>query len=402
MFIHIATATEEVNKMAYEYIEKINPADELEKSLSFRFTFKDLPTELTSLEQTIALAYPYLTSEQIKQKYLDQVAAGIPYESRRALLDDVEKRHKLVEMGAVSRPYTGPELDQRILFHCRGLERKQVKTPHRVAVVSAEIETSESERQTPPKANQSENQVRREIGPNYGVKLILAAIKQLKTEKVPLIQQIKEAMYIKSPGRPPKSQPQIPAKYAPKRTQLSQPKAGFKPRYTINERPNYRAYNPNFTPRERREKVRLANPADQHYSEFVMAAREAQKVKNFSEMIDKQNEKAPLKLEEEIRQNQLNKQTSQPTYNWHEGRYKVDQCRKIDFPVFRKIGDRTPDLTSEALRHFSKCCHACGIENCRGKIQGDCAYKGKPDAWYLCSKCKLGFHLHKDCLADLN
>jgi hypothetical protein len=150
-----------------------------------------------------------------------------------------------------------------------------------------------------------------------------------------------------------------------------------------------------------REKVLLANPNDDHYGKLVREVREGSNIAHLNDLIGRDISGCTPKLRDELRQNRLSKPRNQNPHHWVDGKYLIDNCRPITFPVFRKIGSRSPDLTAEALRHFTKCCHACGFDACQGKNNVGCPYNKTSDSWYLCDKCNLGFHLTKDCLASV-
>ncbi len=95
---------------------------------------------------------------------------------------------------------------------------------------------------------------------------------------------------------------------------------------------------------------------------------------------------------------------SVPIYTIIDGKYKVDNCPMITGPIFKKVGNFSPQLTAEVLRRFAGRCHACGFANCPQKGNPNktpyrCIYEKKADSWWPCEKCMRGFHLAKDCLA---
>ena len=109
------------------------------------------------------------------------------------------------------------------------------------------------------------------------------------------------------------------------------------------------------------------------------------------------------KLKDQLREMRANRKTGVNPYQWVGGKYLVHKNEQINFPILRKRATGTPDLTKEALEHFAKLCYACGKDGCqgRGHPQSTCPYRAKPDSWLICTNCKMGFHLTKDCLAKV-
>ena len=156
----------------------------------------------------------------------------------------------------------------------------------------------------------------------------------------------------------------------------------------------------------KKSEVILASQSDPRYPDMVKEARETQQLKYLGEKIRNDVRNASENFRQVLSQTRAGRPRGQEIYTWNEGRYNVDNCPKIEGPIFRKVGNRTPDLTVEVLKRFASCCHACGFRECPGKgRKGEgpfkCAYHDKPDSWYPCSKCLRGFHLPKDCLADV-
>jgi hypothetical protein len=145
----------------------------------------------------------------------------------------------------------------------------------------------------------------------------------------------------------------------------------------------------------------LAAPNDRKYGDLVKEVRDEGKFRFFGQLIVDNMEKANPRLKDELRQNRLAKPHPPVVYNWINGKYDVSELLPIEIPVLRKIGARPPDLTVEILRYFSGKCYACGMAGCPGKKSPECVYHSKPDAWNICSLCKTGFHLSRDCLAAL-
>ena len=155
-----------------------------------------------------------------------------------------------------------------------------------------------------------------------------------------------------------------------------------------------------------RPNVILASPSDPRYFDLIKEAKETQKVKYLGEKIRNDVRNASESFRQELNQTRAERPKGQEIYAWNNNKYSVENCPKIEGPIFRKIGNRTPDLTVEVLKRFAGSCHACGFRECPGKGKGaegrpKCAYQDKPDSWFPCSNCMRGFHLPKDCLADV-
>lgn len=165
--------------------------------------------------------------------------------------------------------------------------------------------------------------------------------------------------------------------------------------------------NPGGNPQGQRQGIILASPGDPRYSELVKEVKETSQLKYLGEKIRNDVRNATENFRQVLSQARADRPKGQEIYVWNDqGKYKVDGCPKIEGPVFRKIGNRTPDLTAEVLKRFANCCHACGFKECPGKGRKSaglhkCAYNDKPDSWYPCQNCMRGFHLTKDCLADI-
>jgi hypothetical protein len=112
---------------------------------------------------------------------------------------------------------------------------------------------------------------------------------------------------------------------------------------------------------------------------------------------------AAPQLNERLKELRANRRIDPNPYQWSDGKYLVTKREQIDFPILRKRQNGPPDLTKQALEHFAKLCYACGKEGCqgRGNPRGTCPYRQLPDSWIVCTNCKMGFHLTKDCLAKV-
>ena len=336
--------TSVVNRLGQDFIETINTADEVEHYLNFKFTFKNLSSELTSLKQSISLAHPNITRQALSQKFLVRVITLLPFEQRHSLLDDISHRQRLVDNGILEAPYTDHDLEGRILFHCRALDKKIHKNVFKLE------EKNNFDQNPPSKKQESET--------NSDINNLVAAIKQISDGKV--TNNFWEQPQRGSPG-------------------------GY-PERNFNQR----------------EQVLLASPKDPQYENWVKEIRESKNYRFLGEKIQNDIKNSAPKFRDILNQIRLSKPVVPEPCRWQNGRYSIADCQPINFPVFRKIGNRSPDLTIEALKHFSRCCYACGLDQCEGKSSNSCAYHSKPDSWIPCTQCKMGFHLSGDCLAQEN
>jgi len=415
-----------VNRLSYDFIETINTSDEVERYLGFKFLFKNLASELTTLKQSVALAHPNITRQALSQKYLERVIALLPYDQRHTLIDDISRRQKLVDIGILEFPYSDHELDSRILFHCRGLDKKVHKNI--CQLTNADVSGPEPDRSRPQapfdstganelvaairqltRSNESPNECREFVfqsqgDPNYpGVD---SGNRRNSTLVQPRQQRGENVGASNLQRRFGNANPQQFEKRPPQQNFVNPPRDRLPGGYNqTRERFREQGRRENYTDHPQRpaakETVLLANPTDPHYENLVREARDSKNYKFLGEKIRDDIVNSAPKFRDALRQTKLSKSVTQKPYTWINGRYSTASRKAINFPVFRKIGSRSPDLTSEALKHFSRCCYACGFDSCVGKNSSGCAYNRKPDSWFLCPQCNLGFHLGKDCLAQI-
>jgi hypothetical protein len=145
--------------------------------------------------------------------------------------------------------------------------------------------------------------------------------------------------------------------------------------------------------------VILVRAEDGRYSQFVDQIKDSQHFKYVGQKIKHDYFTSSPELRRELNQIRANKPRNKPVYEWIGNKYRVSRKNQFKFPVFKKRGTNTPDLTPEALKHFAEVCYSCGIPNCPGKHDPACIYHSRPDSWFLCTNCETGLHLSKDCLA---
>jgi hypothetical protein len=384
-----------VNKMAHRYIKTVNSSEEVDRYLNFSFKFRNLGDEITELRQTMALAHPKVDVKTLETMFLEKVLSLLPHKARHALLDDISKRLEMVKLGLVSRPYDENELDARIMYHCRGLD-KNVSTPHKREVRKV------SERDVHSSEEQKTNDVSVDNFQKYDDRFlsILNEVKKIKisTKKVSDLQdqvfalnlQNAEILASKVPAEHHKDE---------RSSRSNVPAKRFK---NYEKKPFLR--NPRSPTPKRNEshndivKIGMKDP---RYSQFVDQIKKDQNFKYVGQKLKNDYYAATSDLRQELNQIRANKPKNRPVYQWAGNKYKISRKHQIKFPVFKKRGNGTPDLTPEALKHFAEVCHACGIRQCPGRHSAECAYYQLPDSWYLCTSCECGLHLSKDCRALL-
>ena len=394
-----------VNRIAHRYIKTVNPSDEVDRYLNFTFKFRNLADELTDLRQTMALAHPKVDIDTLETMFLSKVLSLLPYKARHALLDDISKRHEMVKLGLVSRPYDENELDSRIIYHCRGIDRSNSYHKKEVKKVSEKRSSSNSsERSAFPKVAPSHEKLEKESDKKFmsllnevkAIKLANKKVNDLQDQVLALNLQNAEILAAKNTvsdnnaNRAP-----ISAQNEQKYRSKLLPAKRFR---NYERKPILQNLRP--SPKDNLKSVEIrVHPKDKRYSSFVDQIKSDQKYRYLGQKIRSDYYSSPASLREELNQIRVNKPKGKPIYNWVGNQYKISKDMQIKFPVLKRRGECTPDLTPEALRHFAEVCYACGIRNCPGRQDPSCAYHNKPDSWFLCTKCETGLHLSKDCLA---
>ncbi len=131
-----------LNRIGRDYVETVDTVAEIEKCASFKFQFKDVASELTKLKETMALAYPHMSHDGLRQTYIQKVTDIMPPEVRLALVDDFERQRQREELGM--SPLSDHEIDAKIIKHCKVLERKHKKQQNPVFIVNAVNEYEDS------------------------------------------------------------------------------------------------------------------------------------------------------------------------------------------------------------------------------------------------------------------
>ena len=396
-----------VNQIALDYIKTINPSQEVEKYLSFSFKFDNLADELTELKQAISLAHPRTSYAIIQQKYLDKILSLLPYEQRHDLLDDLNQRDDMIRLGLISRPYSEHELDNRILYHCRTLDRKNVdkRRERRVHQVSTQPTPlwSDSGDDSDQILDQQQHQQQQQQPPDVMFKVISElksighTIKKVSEQNSHQIAQLvndRKNFKQQQHQQHQQHQQQQPDTHRPsynKDDRSSFPRSHFRSDQNQQDHPD------NDQPT-----IVLSHDDDR----FVGAINDIKAHHGFryvGQKITHDIKNARPRLKEKLRELRAARPTSTSPFQWEGDKYLVHKNEQINFPVIRKRPTGPPDLTREALEHFAKTCYACGKSGChgRGHPQNICPYKSKPDSWLVCSNCKMGFHLAKDCLAKV-
>ena len=390
-----------INRIAHRYIKTVNQSDEVDKYLNFTFRFKNLSDEITELRQTMALAHPKVDIDTLETMFLGKVLSLLPYKARHALLDDISKRHEMVKLGLVSHPYDENELDARIIYHCRGVDKSHLYHKKEVKKVSQKrSNSSSSERNTPKVAplqkNEHDERMLSLLAEVKAIKLSTKKVSDFQDQVLALNLQNAEILAAKNIADNSKTNPPLGADNEQKYRSKYLPAKRFR---NYERKPVLQNLRPQQSKDSNKNVEVKIHPKDKRYPGFVDQIKNDQKYRYIGQKIRSDYYTVPASLREELTQLRINKPKNRPIYNWVGNKYKISRDMQIKFPVLRKRGESTPDLTPEALRHFAEVCYACGIRNCPGRQDPNCAYHTKPDSWFLCPKCETGLHLAKDCIA---
>jgi hypothetical protein len=419
-----------LNRLGRDYVEVVDVAAEVEKCATFKFQFKNIADELIKLKEIMSLAYPHMPTESLRQAYIQKVTDKLPSDVRLSLVEEFERQRAREEVGFA--PLTNHEIDAKIIRHCRGLERKQQAKPvFQVKANSVNSDPNESdgseipqfEIRKPTKERSkeitsfvksvqqiAENAAKR-TGENQFQTQFVGRGAGAMVDSAPMK---KEGIY-RPPHRkfspPPKQleryERKISPQYNPNFMQRGNPNQRLERKggYQKTQFPHQKEGNYNQEPRQR-PRVYLATPRDAHYMQWVNEAKNAHQLKYMGQKIKHDFENATGNFKEVLKQSRepYRPYENEPFYQWKNGRYAVDNNPEINYPVMRKIGDGIPQLSTEIMKRFNRCCYACGDPSCprKGrKARYVCAYQTKADSWMPCEKCKRGFHLAKDCLAEV-
>jgi hypothetical protein len=432
---------EVINRLGRDYVETIDVAAEIEKCATFKFQFKNIADELIKLKEIMSLAYPHMPTAMLLQAYIQKVTDKLPSEVRLALVDDFERQRAREELGFP--PLTSSEIDAKIIRYCRNLERKQLNKPvYKVEVKSSLPSYTESERSDSDSGFNSHERIRTRKTSKNEIKNFIKSVKQIaeqaakQTGENQAMQREKEnkreppkAPFVprnafrnnepkfqktvfpqrnsQQPGRPQNRFEKQPRFFQPRNSDFARPNAQRRWQGGPNGRQpkNQWEVPPRMMGKERPQ-VHLANPRDPHYLAWVKEAKEGNQVRYLGQQIRHDFQNASPNFKEIL------KQTREPDspydnsafYVWKHGKYSVENNPEINYPVMRKVGNGIPQLSSEIMKRFNRCCYACGDPGCprKGrKARFECAYQTKADSWMPCENCMRGFHLKKDCLANI-
>lgn len=384
-----------INRIAHRYIKTVNPSEEVDKYLNFTFRYKNLADEITELRQTMALAHPRVDIDTLETMFLEKVLQLLPYKARHALLDDISKRQEMIKLGLVSQPYDDNELDSRIIFHCRGVEKSHQHQKREIKKIANKSDVAST--LTPIKESGVKNEhlisILSEI---KALKLADNKVSDLQDQVYALNIQNAEILASKNLST---MRPDNRSNSPQKGRNSLLPSKRFRnyERKPYLQNPQPQKSPKNFSSNDRSEIKIFAT--DPRYHKFVEQIKQDQNFRYIGQKMKSDFYGAIPSLKQELIQIRANKPKGKPIYNWEGNKYKISSDMQIKFPVLIKRGESTPDLTQEALRHFAEVCYACGIRNCPGRHDQACAYNSKPDSWFLCPKCETGLHLAKDCLA---
>ena len=108
---------------------------------------------------------------------MDRAIFSLPSEQRNALMDDINKRQEMVDKGLISKFYSQPELEQRIIYHCRMLVKTNPKTVKKIDLANHPESTDQSS------DDESNDHIYQNSNPplfsDENVDKIIAAIKQI-------------------------------------------------------------------------------------------------------------------------------------------------------------------------------------------------------------------------------
>jgi len=381
-----------LNRLGKDYVETVDTAAEVEKCATFKFQFKNVVDELIRLKEMIAMAYPNATDEELRQIYIQKVTDKVPPEVRHAITEDFQKQRHRVNLGMP--PLSDDEIDRRITKHLRPLERRNVK-PIFKAKSRPIGEYDES-----LISDDSVSCVGSEVLPDkLCLEGFVRSVQQLAAAAVQKEEDMKKQSAMNK-GRDNQDRERVA------------PRPLWQKRGELYERP------PNFNPavpppsnnaqrgaRNGRQDMLLARSSDTNYPQLVEEIKAGENVRYLGQKIrnDLRNIRSE-KFKQDLQRLRPREVGSVPIYTIIDGKYKVDNCPMITGPIFKKVGNFSPQLTAEVLRRFAGRCHACGFANCPQKGNPNktpyrCIYEKKADSWWPCEKCMRGFHLAKDCLA---
>ena len=386
-----------INRIAHRYIKTVNPSEEVDKYLNFTFRYKNLSDEITELRQTMALAHPRVDIDTLETMFLEKVLQLLPYKARHALLDDISKRQEMIKLGLVAHPYDDNELDSRIIFHCRGVEKSH-QHPHQKREIKKIANKSDADVSLTPVKESSFNNdhlinILKEV---KAIKLVTNKVTDLQDQVYALNVQNAEILASKNlSSMRPDNATNSPQKGRSNLLPSKRFRNYERKPYLQNPQPP-KSPKASFSNDKNEVKIFAKDP---RYSRFVEQIKQDQNFRYMGQKLKSDFYGAIPSLKQELIQIRSNKPKGKPIYNWEGNKYKISSDMQIKFPVLIKRGEQTPDLTAEALRHFAEVCYACGIRNCPGRHDLACAYNSKPDSWFLCPKCETGLHLAKDCLA---
>ena len=437
-----------LNRLGRDYVEVVDIAAEVEKCATFKFTFKNIADELIKLKEMMSLAYPHMPTETLKQAYIQKVTDKLPSEVRLALVEEFEKQRAREEVGFA--PLSNHEIDAKIIRHCRGLEKKHQTKVFQVKAASSRNSTNSSESENSISDTEFVQMERTKPRgpPADGLKKFIRSVKQIveKTAEKAAKQNGERQFQMMVGGRGegannnagfarPPFEARGRGNFRGPRPQDDQRQMRPMNRFE-NQKKIFPPPNPNFMrpspPRrlERRDglqrppfqqnfarnnaqagapnrpQVQLANPRDPHYMDWVRQAKEADQIKYMGQKIKHDFQNASDNFKEVLKQTRepWAPTDNQPFYRWKDGKYSVENNPEINYPVMRKVGNGIPQLSSEIMKRFNRCCYACGDPSCprKGrKATYECAYQTKADSWMPCERCMRGFHLKKDCLAQV-
>ena len=393
-----------LNRLGRDYVETIDTAAEIEKCANFRFQFKNVADELTKLKESMALAYPHMTSEGLRQTYIQKVTDKLPTEVRLALVDEFERQRQREELGMAS--LSDHEIDAKIIRHCKALERKQQKPIYKVKanVYSSSYQDSVTSDDSISLVHSKSDDKSFLEGFVRSVQQIAASAVKSSGDKPKFDRSAGGGAYQKGSSTQPREMRDKGKDFHPHNNGQRPP---WQKRGDLFEQSNFSKprVQGNFRKNGEKAPIVLAKSSDPQYPGLIKEIKSGENIKFLGQKI--KNDFRGIKNEafkNSLKQLRPQGAGSNPIYEKVDGRYKVDNCPMITCPIVKKVGNYPPQLTAEVLKRFAGRCHACGFDTCPKKGSTNdapykCAYENKADSWWPCEKCMRGFHLSKDCMA---
>lgn len=402
--------------------ERISSAQESERFIQFKFTYKDLPTELAELRQILSLAYPTSSYEVLQNKLIDKVVGMIPVKNRKAINRDLNRREKFAQQKGLAFILDPSELDSIILYHCSDLTPRY-KTNYSIHQVREVVEEEPPVQNTSTKNKTKSSSKGGEIKDKRLDKIfnvvsqVTEVIKQQQNQLVDLTTKTNELQTRPNnnsnfnQGRSPmnfinKAQNSFSRFNQNRFGQRQNPNSnsyppkellrGFRPRNKVS--PNNQ-FSQNSREINSGKPFQLISFNNSNYPQIVDEIQSGDKVRFLGQKLQLDKFSASPGLKSQLRDQRpiYNEDKNFSPYFWVGSQYDLAQIQPFNGPIFKKVEGHVPKLTKEALCHFNTYCYACSHPACPGRRDPRCAYYGKRDSWGPCTRCRTGFHFADDC-----